>query len=87
MHPNRDHAWSLRHVTRIILSNAERDVLYTIEHTSGENGFPLQDGEFLVLPCGETFEVKWRELRYVASNAGAGTFKTTAYLDVFVSTT
>ena len=86
MHITRDHAWNLKHVTLIRLANMDSDILYKIEHTSGENGFPLQEGEELVLPSGERFVILRRELRYHCTSAGAGTFKTTAYLEVHVAT-
>lgn len=85
MHNNRDHAWSVRHITTFRLCNMDSDILYKIDHTSGENGFPLQVGEELVLPNGNRYIVKRRELRYVAKGAGIGTFTTTAYLDVYVT--
>lgn len=84
MHPTKDHAWSITHITTIRLANMDSDILFKVSHTSGENGFPLNVGERLSLPDGRAFEVVRRELRYVQSSAGAGTFKTTAYLDVYV---
>lgn len=85
MHTDRNHAWSVRHVTTVRLCNMDSDILYKIDHTSGENGFPLQTGEEVVLPSGNRYVVQRRELRYVASDAGARTFKTTAYLDIYVT--
>jgi hypothetical protein len=67
------------------MANMDSDILYKIEHTSGENGFPLQEGEELTLPSGETFVILRRELRYVAKQI-SGVYRTTAYLEVYVAT-
>jgi hypothetical protein len=59
------------------------ETLFRIDHTSGENGFPLQVGEFLTLPNELTYSVMSRKLRY-ESKQDKGVFYTTAYLDVYV---
>jgi hypothetical protein len=62
----------------------DSDILYKIDHTSGENGFPLNVGESLTLPDGRVWKVARKELRYVAKPM-SGAFETTAYLDVYVT--